>query len=620
MPNQQSLFVADTAFIEPHTIDKYNLLSVFPRKKGDGAYRGSLDNLLQRSKLQSAYFDTLLPELVPIFENYIPSAESEVKHFIRPVLVKLTSLFVDRAIRVLHRIKQCEDNSFSVVSVAPIECFQKLTEIDQSWHLNQDLIQRIMLALGLEKVRVFDKENYPEYPNEYIQPNLIFVPQQPGLAGVITKLLSQYYKVLHYLPSRKARLLSHGFGTDSYYLVKRGFFGLSGDFQKFVRLKLTPSEINTELRESLSKELEGVVTPHFKLLLSKIDPPMGESEQVFLSKAYMKIFVDWFPVGFLEGLASNLEQARKSLNMGSFEGLIGHDMVSDSGYFSGAATRLAGKTVIGVQHGSHYGYLEDNFQIGQFEYYFYDKLITWGWTNIDDHFPQCKTIPLPNPKLSEQPFKANYLRTVTSPKANKRDVLFLSDIFHRFPGISTCGQVRVDFIDDITNSQESLTRAISNAGLTLDHKPYNMRFVELYSEHFRRLETAGGSGYRLLESRHKGLTVNMLKTCRIVLFDQIGCGALECFTSEVPTMVYWQRINARESLWAKELIAELESCGVVHQNPNELAQEIKVYLADPEAWMNNKNRKQAIQEFCKVFAWADKKWPSLWRKCLEGFY
>ena len=37
-------------------------------------------------------------------------------------------------------------------------------------------------------------------------------------------------------------------------------------------------------------------------------------------------------------------------------------------------------------------------------------MITWGWTRIDDHLPQCETIPLPAPKLSEQPFKANYLK------------------------------------------------------------------------------------------------------------------------------------------------------------------------------------------------------------------
>ena len=145
-------------------------------------------------------------------------------------------------------------------------------------------------------------------------------------------------------------------------------------------------------------------------------------------------------------------------------------------------------------------------------------------------------------------------------------------------------------------------RAIKDAGLTISHKPFNMRFVDLYPEHFHRLEVAGGSNsYRLLKSKHKGLTVKLIKTCRIVLYDQIGTGTLECFTSEVPTMVYWKRIWSRETPWAKDLVSALEQYGVVHSDADSLAKEIKTYLADPEEWMNNPRRKRAIQNFCKSF-------------------
>ena len=71
MSNQKVLFVADTAFIDPITIQQHQLLSVFPKELDDGAYRTSLDELLFRSKLQSAYFKELLPKLIPVFKKYM---------------------------------------------------------------------------------------------------------------------------------------------------------------------------------------------------------------------------------------------------------------------------------------------------------------------------------------------------------------------------------------------------------------------------------------------------------------------------------------------------------------------------------------------------------------------
>jgi putative transferase (TIGR04331 family) len=329
------------------------------------------------------------------------------------------------------------------------------------------------------------------------------------------------------------------------------------------------------------------------------------------------MFVDWFPIGFLEGLSSNLKKICENSHTHHTVGIIGHSFTSDLGYLASTVARLAGKTVIGVQHGGHYGYINDLSLMGQSEYSLYDKMITWGWKHIDDHLPQCDTTPLPSPKLSEKTLKSNYLERIKSPKKYKHDVLFLSNQFHRFPDISTCGHSRVDFIDEISSSQEDLMCAIKNAGLTILHKPYNMKFLDLYPQHYFRLEKAGDSAYHLLKSTHKGLTVKLIKTCRILLYDQIGSGTLEAFTSEVPTIVYWKRIYSREVPWARKLIAGLEQHGIIHSGAGTLAQEIKKYLAEPEAWMNNDGRKQAIKAFCQKFALTDSRWYDRWRQKLS---
>ena len=77
MSNEKVLFVADTAFIDSKITQKHQLLPVFPREQGDGAYRASLDKLVKRSKLQSSYYNELLPKLIPIFKKYMPAAGNE---------------------------------------------------------------------------------------------------------------------------------------------------------------------------------------------------------------------------------------------------------------------------------------------------------------------------------------------------------------------------------------------------------------------------------------------------------------------------------------------------------------------------------------------------------------
>ena len=617
MPKQHLLFVADTAFIDSSIKEQYVLLSVFPQEQGDGAYRASLDELLQRSKLQSAYYDELLPKLLPVFERYMTAAGNEAIHLIRPALVSVTSLFVDRCIRVIHRVRQQQGKDISVLEVEKVGDFQWLSESIQTWQANQDIIQRIMIALGYQQVTVFEKKNYPEFPNQHTQPNLIFWPQRQGFSGTISKFISRFFSLLEKIPNRRAKLQSLGFSMDRYYLAKHGIIGPFGLFQKRLDIDFESSTKNLNLRENLLNEIEDIVRPQFVFLLSQLDQRIKRNNISQLSQAYTRIFIDWFPIGFLEGLSNNLEKVRQNINMENILGIIGHSMTSNIGYLASTAARLAGKVVIGAQHGGHYGYCEDNSAHGQSEYALYGKMITWGWTHIEEHFPQCETIPLPSPKLSEQPFKSNYLEEIKSPKANTRDILFLSNLFHRFPHISTCGQSRVDFIDEVSNAQEDLMRAIKDAGLTISHKPYSMKFLDLYPKHYRRLETAGGPGYHLLKSTHKGLTVKLIKTCRILLYDQIGSGTLEGFTSEVPTIVYWKRIYSREASEARQLIAALEKYGIVHSDTDSLVQEIKTYLADPGAWMNNDGRKQAIKAFCQKFALTDPRWYDKWNEFLS---
>jgi len=616
------LLAADLAFVDTSIIREGVLVPVFPMRKGDGAYRATLDQLLERSRLQSSFVDDVLPLLIAILGEAVPALKQKSGPIVRSVLVTITSLFVDRYLRVVHRLRQL-DERIAVVDVAPINQVQWLGEVSHlsntSWRLNQDIIRRIVVGLGYESVPVLAAQSYPEYPHEYSVPNMLFSPPQGKWTGRLHRVFRRSQSILGAFLNPKTRILSTGFGYDEYYFIRSGLYGSRGLFRRANRPpRLQEGDLNLDLRKNLREKLRPVAKAQLLTLLNKLDPLLDVGTTDMLNEIWLGMLVDWFPLAFLEGLSATLAKVQKGLDLDRVDAIIGADLASDIGVFQCLAARLAGKMIIGVQHSAgQYGYIEDLSGVAHPEYSLYDIMVTLGWSRIDDHLPQCRTLSLPSPRLSEKPLMSDYLRDRSGIPSEKRDILFLSNLFHRFPHISTCGQARVDFIDEIFDSQLELVQTLTEAGLTMDHKPYNKRYIDLYPEHHRQLQRMGGNGYRSIDVAQKGLTVELIKTCRIVLWDQIGSGTVECLTAGVPTIIFWKRIYSREVSWAKGLIDELERCGIVHVEPDELASEIKKFIADPEQWMNDADRIRAVQKFCHSFARTDTQWAAIWKRELS---
>jgi hypothetical protein len=192
----------------------------------------------------------------------------------------------------------------------------------------------------------------------------------------------------------------------------------------------------------------------------------------------------------------------------------------------------------------------------------------------------------------------------------------MTNFLRRFSYISTCGATRVDFNNEILSSQKRLIKGLADAAIRVDHKPYSQGVVDLASDHFAELDKLGGKNYCLLESKQKGLSSDLIGNYEMILWDQIGTGALDCFVSKIPTMVYWDRIYSRESKFARPIISELERVGVVHSSQDSLINETIQMLKDPCDWMRDRDRQSAVNTFCDRFARTDKNWPTLWRRTL----
>ncbi len=621
MKEAPRLLVADMAFASARYFGEGALLNVFPMKKGDGAYRAKLDQLVKRSRAQSKFLDCILPRIAPAFGGLVPEFDSHATLVVRPFLAAVTSAFIDRYLRIAFRLKQ--QNDPLVLEVEPYGDVRWTSEfhnaLGTSWHLNQEIIGRIAVGLGHGKIMTIPKEEYPEYPDQHSSKNLLFMPSRDRWSNLLQRVLRRVQSLLHALPNRQARLLSTGFVYDEHYIACSGLYGPRGALRRCRSVPvLMPGVQSPSLRRELRDRAGPFARPEMLAYLKEVAPHISSTSAESLFEVWLSMLIDWYPTAILEGLADNMEIVRRNLDLSQVNAIVGSDLTSDVGLLQCLAARQAGKKIIGMQHSTgSYGYIEDMSAVAELEYPLYDMLITLGWNRIEDHFPRTEIISLPSPKLSSKPLASDYFVQESSRKSTKRDVLFLSNLFHRFPAFSTCGQSRVDFLDEIFDSQRDLVETLTSSGLTIDHKPYNKKYIELYPEYFESLELVGGQRYRVVDISQKGLSVDLIKSCRIVLWDQIGSGAIECLSTGIPTIIFWQRIYSREVSWARDLIAELERCGVVHVRPETLAIEIKNYLSDPRGWMANLGRVRAIEAFCRQFAWTEPDWQNYWRKQLR---
>jgi hypothetical protein len=623
MANNSRLLVADQVFLRTSDGALHHLVSVFPGASGDGAYRASYEELQKRGALQSAFYERMLPELVRIASSLAPAAVPALGTLLRPVLVTLTSLFIDRSIRIAHRLYQAPEIETKVAKVQPMHEFERLDRLSNltsfNWHFNQAMIERIAGVLGVEAAIFLELEKYPEFPAPTAQRNLITgAPPEQGVRRFMSKMANRLLTHLRQTPSLFSRYTSLGFSGDDYFLTKKGFYGPIGLFElenKFHWAEVTRDPgLRSKLLAGLQVSFPDAVA---ELLFTASGGELPREACDRLGESFPAFFADYAPLNFLEGLEPNLAAAHKNRNERKARHLIGADMVTDEAYFLAAATKILGGQVVGVQHGGHYGYIEEMSLMAEFEYALYDTMITWGWTAFDAGLPVSKALPLPSPRLSSKPIKSSFTTTnLAVASLTGRHALLMTNLLRRFAHISTCGQARVDFLEETLASQQRLVKGLAKAGIRVDHKPYSQGAVDFASEHFAELTRLGGEGYRLLESTQKGLSPALLKDYRVVLWDQIGTGTLDCFVCNIPTMIYWERIYSRESEDARPLIAELESVGVVHFSTDSLVRELSHMLADPCAWMQDERRQSAIARFCNRFARTDRRWPALWRQAL----
>jgi putative transferase (TIGR04331 family) len=615
------ILIADKNFINKKITSAVKFLEIFPSENSKLVYKSTLPDLLNRSILMSKLIDDTIERISENWAKHLNIGYEALKLIVSPLSVQLTTLIIDRSLRTLFQINRSNKSEIKVLYVEPItsiKYFADFNNLNHNWHYNQYIIFRIANELGITHEEILKKSEYPEFPNNYAIKNTLFTPNRSFVKKLIDLIKKYCNDLLSNLNNTNNKFLTVGLSSDDYYIQNKDFYNYNGIFSNLNPIEISSSNYqDSELRNSLSFNFPSELKSSFKNILMQLDSTINDGQAILISNLWANLFVEWLPIAYLENYKSNYKKITNLFAKKNFAAIIGSSLTSDLGIFQSIYCKNNNKLIIGVQHSAgHYGYIEDLFIMSQLEFRQYDYMLTYGWDQVDIHLPKTNFIKVPCPKLSNKNLKFNYTSYKELNNTNKKDILFISNLYHRFPHASTCGQSRVDFLNDINTSRENFVQTIINNHYTINHKPYNLKYVDLYPNHFDKLKIIGGDKYSIIGVNQKGLTIDLLRTSKIVIWDQLGSGVVECFSSKVPTMIYWDRIYSKEAPWAKEIIENLSKNGIVHFNLISLEKELQIYFKSPKLWMNNKSRIDCINIFCENFTRIDDNWDIIWKNKL----
>ena len=600
------------------------VLPLFPREDATGIALGREEFFRLSgpfSRLYQALIDAVSPELSRRFGLNDRAAQA----LARNALVPLANLYFDRLIRLQTLLSRHPDRRISVaLPASDPEAHQSCSihaQAASSEPLNQWALTWAARALELPSappLKVPPKAGPAgsTFVNHNFTGRSLLDRGIGRLAKTGTKLLGRVSA------SFRGRVPTLFWGYNHGPLSGKGFFGLRGMADLCGSNQAPRTAVDPDLRRELLGDNLRKAGPAAARLLEAAEMPELAARPSVL-EAFGGYLREGYPAPLLEAIPARLGAFVDRLKPLREKPLIIESM---GGYYSTfliTAARTLGMEVIGCQHGGGYGYLDNQCYFEEMEFPLCDRFLTWGWDRFPEGAgnPMPTAVPLPSPWLSHRKrfWKAPAKALASGRNAATHDLLFMSDKLRPFlPAPVGSEACRIDCVAEISSQLQRLATASAEGGISILHKPFDAETLGLLSGTVRRMEKIGGSHYRCLDRLNKGLSPELLKSCRMVLWDKPGTGFLECLAAGIPTMVYWLRLYNKEAPWAEELFGELEAAGLVHREPEPLIAEAGRFKASPRAWMGDPRRIAAGARFSRAFAGHGDDWPKSWSKFLSS--
>ncbi len=589
-------------------------LTLLPNEHGGGVAFTN-DEICRHSELLAELYvrliDAVTSELAPALE--LPA--SVCRPLVRRAVVPLTHTYFDRMLRLL-RLRP----HWSEIQVARTSAPATATHCDQLYALaagsfvyNQYVINVLAEAFGLPLVSVDicdPLDAKPKVPKGFVNhlnlfPSTTWLTRLRRKAELVLSIHSGRM-IATWLSDTRVPSLDGG-------LYRWGRFAHMADQWQFlagtVSDEMRKTIVDAAVRraaDSVSAFLEGC---------GVAEPAITGSAVTGLAR----LMSHMYPTTLLEAASDNLKIGLREL--GRYPSCkavysCGMSVTTQAAILTGAA-RTLGMKVIGSQHGGHHGYLDQHTTAIEMEYADCDEFVTWGWKTMPNH-PALRNVhgvSLPAPWFSD---RAKYWRKELTDadrfEAGKPfDFAFLPNKVYYFPPGPSGAHATSNHLPAISRQMMELVAALSAAGWRLLLKPHGLETTYLLDDTMRQIQAAGGIHFTLSDNLDKGITPDMVRRCRMLLWDQPGTGFLECLSAGIPTMVLWTRLYNREAPRAAAIFGELENAGIVHRTVDSLVAAYRDFASAPTVWCADPARASVTERFVREYGWVEDDWASYWK-------
>ena len=567
------------------------------------------EEILKLSKALSQIYIEMISNFSLNFSNEYLIHQDATKVICRRALVPILHCFFERLIRINKAV-----NFYSVTKFSNRESlFSTPNTIENfeaqitSEHFNNFIILYLSNIWQLEGVQNNKIAKHPKTKKIKFKNHLFLIPSQ-----FISKLMYMFSIASKWIPAfGRFPVLNMANAERCFDL--RGFY-----FRYFKRVDnnwlLKQCNVNDGERESFFK-IDLVKT---KSVLKFLKGLSFSPKQIdVISRLLIKFIANAFPVQFMENLNNNYAKSQKLLTPFSCKYLFASSLSDTRSILINAAAKANKFNIVGIQHGGHYGYYKDISPTLENELPYVDQFLTWGWKKLPSHLAlkSIDTSILPSPWLSE---RREFFKDIKVGGDKLFDIIWMPQMM-KLHSSSPRGSssIRLDVIREFSTEMIDFASLASKEKIKVYCKPYNYETTFLMEKTYRQLSDIGGSNFQYANNFDKGLSYELVNKGHLFFWDQPGTGFLECLACGIPTMVLWTRLFCEEEDWCKKDFRELERIGVIHRTAENLIKELKIFLRDPDLWMNDLSRKAIANNFSSKYALTSDKWWLVWRDYLK---
>ena len=574
----------------------------FPTEKNFNKILYKKDFNFLSQKLES-FYPILIQNLKKPYERNFKIKNTEI--ILRRCLIPLSYIFFDRCIRsILHKKKfNTKKIKYNFREFNKIEDFEEMSSfsIDFNYFLNLNFLSLLKNKNIKKSKNIKIRNNFQKFESKQ---NLNYLPIYYNFQKKLQNFLfRKIEKIVNFFFFKK-KFLILGAANSEPALVNKFIYIFK--LSRFTDLKFEESTFDKKIRQKLFSGLDNFYNNFTKIFkryrLSKIHlKSLYNNYIVFLEKNFPKFFLEDFCQNYL--ICKNyLEKFEKKIILSS-----DNDNSLSTMLFLVAKNR--GFKNIKLQHGGHYGYVKNKSGFeNEIEFKNCDEYLTYGWkTKLRNSFNEnINFIPMPSPWLSE---KKSYFANFNLNIRKKYDFIFFPQNIKPFTNsVHDTSKFSRDVLEEYLNNINQIAKICHHNKLKIGLKFYNKTSEYFLNQTLKKLKKNYKNCINIIPNNHKGISKDILKKTNLIVFDQIGTGALECFNYGIPVMILHNstfNIPNKNSIC---LYKKLHDVGILHYKTGSLFEEYEKFNNSPILWLKKSGRQKAINNFCKNFGLTDINW------------